>query len=145
VTYVCSPLTLDLSPQWRQFHREGAPELFPEHLREEIDEVAELVYRDVNNGVYKCGFAGSQGAYDRAYDRLFERLDWLSDRLRRQRSPVGETSTGADARLYTASDRATGVDSRTSPDAMVSPPIYRCPRTRPRSPASRSHTATSPA
>ncbi|HLR28103.1 MAG TPA: glutathione S-transferase C-terminal domain-containing protein [Ruania sp.] len=101
VTNDYAQMTLDFSTQWRQFHREGAPELYPEHLREEIDEVAELVYRDVNNGVYKCGFAGSQGAYDRAYDRLFERLDWLSDRLRRQRYLVGETITEADVRLFT--------------------------------------------
>src|SRR5699024_1470957 len=79
----------------------GAPELYPEHLREEIDEVAELVYTDVNNGVYKCRFRGSHGAYERAYARLCERLDWLSERLRRQRYLVGETITEADVRLFT--------------------------------------------
>ena len=41
----------------------------------------ELVYRDVNNGVYRCGFAGTQEAYEKAYHRLFARLDWLSERL----------------------------------------------------------------
>ena len=60
-----------------------------------------LVFRDVNNGVYRCGFAGSQRAYDRAYVRLFERLDWLSDRLARQRFLVGDTITEADVRLFT--------------------------------------------
>ena len=94
-------MTLDLSTQWREFHREGAPELYPESLRAEIDEVADLVFRDVNNGVYRCGFAGSQAAYERAFDRLFARLDWLSDRLERQRFLVGDTITEADVRLFT--------------------------------------------
>ena len=94
-------ITLDLSTQWRQFHRAGAPDLYPEALRAEIDEVAELVYQDVNNGVYRCGFAGSQRSYDRAYDRLFARLDWLSDRLSTQRYLVGDTITEADVRLFT--------------------------------------------
>ena len=70
-------------------------------MRDEIDEVAELVFTDVNNGVYRCGFAGSQSAYDKAYRRLFDRLDWLSDRLRDQRYLVGDTITEADVRLFT--------------------------------------------
>jgi putative glutathione S-transferase len=94
-------LTLDLSTQWREYHRDGAPDLYPEHLRDEIDEVADLVFRDVNNGVYRCGFAGSQESYERAYDRLFARLDWLSDRLATQRYLVGDTITEADVRLFT--------------------------------------------
>jgi putative glutathione S-transferase len=94
-------ITLDLSTQWREYHREGAPELYPEHLRDEIDEVAKLVFRDVNNGVYRCGFAGSQTSYERAYDRLFSRLDWLSERLESQRYLVGDTITEADVRLFT--------------------------------------------
>jgi len=94
-------ITLDLSTQWRSHHRDGAPELYPEHLREEIDEVAELVYRDLNNGVYEAGFAGSQGSYERAYRKLFDRLDWLSDRLAGQRYLVGDTITEADIRLFT--------------------------------------------
>ncbi|MEJ7742198.1 MAG: hypothetical protein WKF73_06385 [Nocardioidaceae bacterium] len=59
----------------------GCPDLYPEQQRAEIDEVIDVVFRDVNNGVYRCGFAGSQEAYGRAYDQLFARLDWLSDRL----------------------------------------------------------------
>ena len=53
-------LTIDLSTQWRRYHRPGAPDLYPAALQPEIDEVSDLVYRDVNNGVYRCGFAGSQ-------------------------------------------------------------------------------------
>lgn len=94
-------ITLDLSTQWTAYHREGAPDLYPEHLREEIDQVARAVFTDVNNGVYRCGFAGSQDAYDRAYRRLFSRLDQLSDRLAGQRYLVGDTITEADVRLFT--------------------------------------------
>ena len=94
-------ITLDFSTEWTQFHREGAPDLYPEELRAEIDEVAELVYQDVNNGVYRCGFAGSQESYDKAFDRLFARLDWLEERLGAQRYLVGETITEADVRLFT--------------------------------------------
>ncbi|MBA8794379.1 putative glutathione S-transferase [Friedmanniella endophytica] len=94
-------MTLDFSTEWTAFHREGAPDLYPERLRDEIDEVAELVFHDVNNGVYKCGFAGSQASYDRAYAKLFARLDWLSDRLADQRYLVGDTITEADVRLFT--------------------------------------------
>ncbi len=94
-------ITLDFSTEWRKYHREGAPDLYPEALREEIDEVAERVFREVNNGVYRCGFAGSQRAYDKGYDRLFAALDWLSDRLSTQRYLVGDTITEADVRLFT--------------------------------------------
>ena len=101
VTNDFAQITLDFSTEWTQYHRDGAPDLYPDHLRAEIDEVAELVYQDVNNGVYRCGFAGSQRAYDRAYDQLFARLDWLSDRLSDQRYLVGDTITEADVRLFT--------------------------------------------
>jgi len=101
VTNDYTRMTLDLSIEWRQHHRPGAPDLYPEDKREEIDMVAELVYDDVNNGVYRCGFAGSQKAYDKAYTRLFSRLDWLADRLSRQRYLVGDTITEADVRLFT--------------------------------------------
>jgi glutathionyl-hydroquinone reductase len=94
-------LTLDLSTQWRDHHREGAPDLYPEAHRDEIDEVMELVYEDVNNGVYRCGFAGKQASYERAYQQLFERLDWLEERLTDQRYLVGDTITEADVRLFT--------------------------------------------
>ncbi|WP_461021722.1 glutathione S-transferase family protein [Thalassiella azotivora] len=101
VTNDFKQITLDLSTQWTAHHRDGAPDLYPEPLRDEIDEVAELVYRDVNNGVYEAGFAGTQRSYEQAYDRLFARLDWLSDRLSSQRYLVGETITEADVRLFT--------------------------------------------
>ncbi len=94
-------MTLDLSLEWREHHREGAPELYPEARRDEIDAVNAEVFADVNNGVYRCGFAGTQAAYDRAYDRLFSRLDALGERLSGQRYLVGDTITEADVRLFT--------------------------------------------
>ncbi|MBK5250623.1 MAG: glutathione S-transferase C-terminal domain-containing protein [Actinomycetales bacterium] len=101
VTNDYNQITLDFSSEWTEFHRDGAPDLYPEHLRPEIDEVAGLVFSDVNNGVYRCGFAGNQQAYALAYDRLFARLDWLSERLTTQRYLVGDTITEADVRLFT--------------------------------------------
>ena len=65
VTNDYAQLTLDFSTEWTDFHRDGAPQLYPERLRDEIDEVVGLVYTDVNNGVYRCGFAGSQASYER--------------------------------------------------------------------------------
>jgi glutathionyl-hydroquinone reductase len=93
-------LTLDLATEWRALHREGAPDLYPEPLRAEIDEINEGVYQDVNNGVYRCGFARGQEAYERAYLALFARLDTLSERLADQRYLVGDTITEADIRLW---------------------------------------------
>jgi putative glutathione S-transferase len=94
-------MTLDFSTQWRAFNREGAPDLYPEALRAEIDKVNDLVFRDVNNGVYRCGFATSQEAYEEAFGALFDRLDWLSTRLESQRFLVGDRITEADIRLFT--------------------------------------------
>ena len=101
VTNDFAQMTLDLSTQWRAHHRPGAPDLYPESHRDEIDQVAELVFQDVNNGVYRCGFAGSQRTYESSYHRLFARLDWLSERLEAQRYLVGDTITEADVRLFT--------------------------------------------
>jgi glutathionyl-hydroquinone reductase len=101
VTNDFAQITIDLSTQWRAYHRPGAPNLYPEALRAEIDKVNNLVFADVNNGVYRCGFAGDQTAYDKAYQRLFHRLDWLSERLADQRYLVGDTITEADVRLFT--------------------------------------------
>ena len=94
-------MTLDFSTEWTRFHREGAPDLYPEALREEIDEVNAHVFRDVNNGVYRCGFASTQDAYAAAYSALFERLDWLESRLADRRYLVGDALTEADIRLFT--------------------------------------------
>ena len=94
-------ITIDFSGEWTEFHRDGAPQLYPEPLRAEIDEVNKRVYTEVNNGVYRCGFAGTQESYDAAYDRLFTAMDWLEERLASQRYLVGDTITEADVRLFT--------------------------------------------
>ncbi|HEV7650719.1 MAG TPA: glutathione S-transferase family protein [Actinophytocola sp.] len=94
-------ITLDLSTEWREFHRPGAPDLYPEELRAEIDEVVEPIFRNVNNGAYRAGFASSQEAYDDAFDALFAELDRLSARLADRRYLLGDRLTEADVRLFT--------------------------------------------
>lgn len=74
---------------------------YPVELRAEIDAVNARVYATVNDGVYRCGFAGSQRAYDHAFAELFDSLDWLEDRLSHQRYLVGDRITEADWRLFT--------------------------------------------
>ena len=75
-------------------------DFYPLPLRAEIDAINERVYHNVNNGVYRCGFAKSQSAYDEAYDGLFATLDELDQRLSRQRYLVGHQITEADWRLF---------------------------------------------
>jgi putative glutathione S-transferase len=94
-------VTLDLATEWRAFAREGAPDLYPEALRGEIDEVNARVYQDLNAAVYEAGFATTQEAYEDAYTRVFGCLDWLEDRLAGRRFLVGDTITEADIRLFT--------------------------------------------
>ncbi|MFL6144949.1 MAG: glutathione S-transferase family protein [Labedaea sp.] len=94
-------ITLDLSTEWRTLHKPGAPELYPQRLRAEIDEVIEPIFRNVNNGVYRCGFATSQEAYEVAFHALFDELDRLCERLSTRRYLLGDTITEADVRLFT--------------------------------------------
>ena len=94
-------ITLDFTTEWTDFHRPGAPDLYPEALRAEMDELMRFVYTEVNNGVYRCGFAGSQEAYDAAYARLFTALDTLAERLSTRRYLMGDAITEADVRLFT--------------------------------------------
>ncbi len=81
-------------------YADPAVDLYPAQLRVEIDQVAALIYNDVNDGVYRCGFATTQSAYEQAFDALFSRLDWLEERLSGQRYLVGEQLTEADIRLF---------------------------------------------
>ncbi|WP_134768120.1 glutathione S-transferase C-terminal domain-containing protein [Nocardioides sp. 1609] len=94
-------ITHDLFHEWREHHRADAPDLWPVDLREEMEVVMKRVFTEVNNGVYRCGFAGSQEAYDAAYDRLFTALDWLEERLGTRRYLMGAAITEADVRLFT--------------------------------------------
>jgi putative glutathione S-transferase len=75
-------------------------DFYPKNLRAEIDRINAQVYTNVNNGVYRCGFARSQAAYDEAYDALFATLDEIETRLGRQRYLVGNQITEADWRLF---------------------------------------------
>jgi putative glutathione S-transferase len=94
-------LNLDLSTQWTAYHRDGAPDLYPQDERAEMDVLIDEIFRDVNNGVYRCGFATSQEAYEKAYDRLFARLDRLEERLADRRFLMGEQIREVDIRLFT--------------------------------------------
>ena len=94
-------VTLDLATQWGALAREGAPDLYPESLRGEIDQVHARVYADLNAAVYQAGFATKQSAYEDAYRRVFACLDWLEERLAGQRYLVGDTITEADIRVFT--------------------------------------------
>ena len=74
---------------------------YPDDLRHEIDLVNERVYRTVNNGVYRAGFATTQAAYDEAVTDLFHSLDWLEAVLGESRYLTGDRITEADWRLFT--------------------------------------------
>ena len=74
---------------------------YPPDLRSEIDSLNERIYTTVNNGVYRCGFATTQEAYEQAITPLFDTLDWLEDRLRAKRYLTGDQITEADWRLFT--------------------------------------------
>ena len=102
-------ITHDLSFEWRDHHRPDAPDLWPEAVREEMEQVMKRVFTEVNNGVYRCGFAGSQEAYDDAYDRLWTAMDWLEERLSERRFLMGDAITEADVRLFTTLVRFDGV------------------------------------
>jgi putative glutathione S-transferase len=93
-------LTNYLETVWKPFHKEDAPELYPERLRKEIDELNDLLFHEINNGVYKAGFAHSQEEYEKNYDLVFRRLDWLEEHLGNNRFLFGDALTDSDIRLY---------------------------------------------
>ncbi|WP_163268815.1 glutathione S-transferase family protein [Chelativorans alearense] len=76
-------------------------DLYPAPLRAEIDAINDLVYENINNGVYRAGFATTQEAYEEAFGQLFAALDTVEERLSRQRYLTGERLTEADWRLFT--------------------------------------------
>jgi putative glutathione S-transferase len=93
-------LTNYLETAFAPFHRPGAPDLYPEPLRSEIDRLNAWLFHNVNNGVYKAMFAQSLVAYQEAFDGFFRGLDILDDRLSRQRFLFGDYVTDSDVRLY---------------------------------------------
>lgn len=96
-----SEILVMLATDFRGLGSPDAPELYPAALRPDIDEIDPFVYDHVNNGVYRCGFASSQSAYDEAYATLFFGLDRLEARLAGQRYLCGDRITTADIRLFT--------------------------------------------
>jgi len=76
-------------------------DFYPQELAKEIDEINDRIYHSLNNGVYKCGFATTQAAYEDALIPLFDTLDYLEDRLQGRRYLMGDQQTEADWRLFT--------------------------------------------
>lgn len=85
---------------WKPFHKPGAPDLYPEELRTEIDNMNNILFHEINNGVYKAGFAQSQEQYEKNYHLVFDRLDWLEERLGQNQFLFGDRLTDSDIRLY---------------------------------------------
>lgn len=80
---------------------EKTPDYYPEKLRKEIDKMNDFIYENINNGVYKCGFATTQSAYDNAYDALFSAIEFLEDHFEKNNFLLGDQITEADWRLFT--------------------------------------------
>ena len=85
---------------WKPFWKEGAPDLYPAELRAGIDALNDILFHEVNNGVYKAGFAQSQEEYEKNYRLVFRRLDVLEERLKDRRFLFGDRLTDSDVRLY---------------------------------------------
>lgn len=93
-------LSIYFETVWSPYHKPDAPILYPEHLRDKINAMNDILYDEVNDGVYKVFMAQTQSAYDKAFDSLFHRLDWLDERLSHQRFLMGDYITDSDIRLY---------------------------------------------
>jgi len=85
---------------WKPFWKEGAPDLYPKELRTGIDALNEILFNEINNGVYKAGFAANQEQYELNYNLVFDRLDWLEEHLKDNRFLFGDRLTDSDIRLY---------------------------------------------
>jgi len=90
-----------LNSQLNEFASNSQLNLYSEELREEIEQWNEKIYHAVNNGVYRCGFAQTQEAYNKCCDELFTALDEINQRLENNRYLCGEKLTLADVRLFT--------------------------------------------
>ncbi len=90
-----------LNSEFNQFAKNADIDLYPEELKTKIDEWNEKIYHTVNNGVYRCGFAQSQEAYEKACRELFTTLDEIDNILSQSRYLCGELVTLADVRLFT--------------------------------------------
>ncbi|MBJ7472459.1 MAG: glutathione S-transferase C-terminal domain-containing protein, partial [Solirubrobacteraceae bacterium] len=88
-----------LNSEFNAFAAHPEVDLYPEELRSEIDELNQRIYDTINNGVYRSGFASTQGAYEEAVTELFASLDWLEELLGSRRYLTGDQLTEADWRL----------------------------------------------
>ncbi len=95
-----SEIILMFNSEFNEFG-DSSIDFYPEELREEIDRINALVYDNINNGVYKCGFATTQEAYNEAFEKLFDTLDEIEKSLGDRRYLAGEIVTLADWRLFT--------------------------------------------
>lgn len=89
-----------LNSEFNEF-TEVKKDFYPAHLRDEIERINQPIYDNINNGVYRCGFATSQVAYEKAFDRLFNELENVEKILAKQRYLAGSDITEADWRLFT--------------------------------------------
>lgn len=90
-----------LNAEFNEFAEDPELDLYPQELRAEIESVNEWIYETVNNGVYRCGFATRQAAYEEAFEALFASLDRLDAMLAKRRYVAGDVITEADWRLFT--------------------------------------------
>ena len=90
-----------LNREFDAFAEKSLPDMYPRKLRPEIDRWNELIYRTVNNGVYRAGFATAQAKYEKAVGELFATLEALERHLAKSRYLCGERITEADWRLFT--------------------------------------------
>lgn len=96
-----SEIIVMLNSEFNQFAKHRTRDLYPEKLREKIDWWNEKIYHTVNNGVYRCGFAQTQEAYEQACNELFATLDEIDAALESSRYLCGDSVTLADVRLFT--------------------------------------------
>ena len=94
-------LTNYFEVDFKPFHKKNAPDLYPEELRKDIDEMNDWLFDNINNGVYKATFARSKEAYWDAYNSFYAAMDILEKRLENQRFLFGDYVTDSDIRLYT--------------------------------------------
>lgn len=93
-------LTNYLEKEFEEYHKPGAPDLYPEAIRSDIDAYNDYLFDNVNNGVYKAMFAQSIEAYNDAYNNLYKSFDEIEERLETNRFLFGDFVTDSDIRLY---------------------------------------------
>ncbi|WP_019555062.1 glutathione S-transferase C-terminal domain-containing protein [Propionispira raffinosivorans] len=93
-------LTNYFEVDFAEFHKENAPDLYPETLRSEIDKFNEWLFHNINNGVYKAAFAQTIGAYNDAFNHFYKGLDELEKRLGKNRFLFGDYVSDSDVRFF---------------------------------------------